>query len=189
MIILIKMSTQVWKFKFLHQKFKLCPKKISPPKLKDRIFSSSLMNTVLDDDDYIEGKMMKKITLLFRKKRRKNMKENVERKIEIHFTGECQQESFSRFSSDNVTSHLSTQKKLHTEHSMKKINKKGKIDNFHVFYRTKKKERKKGKKKKNYTCMRKKKRGEASKKNQSFHFSLFYGTKKNSISFGRILWK
>ena len=74
------------------------------------------------------------------------MKENVERKIEIHFTGECQQESFSRFSSDNVTSHLSTQKKiLHTEHSMKKLTKKEKSI-ISMYFIEPKKKRKKGKK-------------------------------------------
>jgi hypothetical protein len=102
------------------------------------------------------------------------MKENIERKIEIHFTGECQQESFSRFSSDNVTSHLSTQKKKNIAHGAQyeKINKKGKIDNFHVFYRTKKTKTKK----KNYTCM--KKSEEKQKKNQSFHFPFFTVQKK-----------
>jgi len=105
------------------------------------------------------------------------MKENVERKIEIHFTGECQQESFSRFSSDNVTSHLSTQKKNCTRSTVwKKINKKGKIDNFHVFYRTKKK--KERKKEKNIRVWGKK-RGEASKKKSVFPFFPFlrYGKK------------
>lgn len=74
------------------------------------------------------------------------MKKNVERKIEIHFAGECQQESFSRFPSDNVTSHLSTHKKIaHGAQYGKKLTKKKKksIISMYFIEPKKKNERKK----------------------------------------------